>query len=189
MTKVELRTLYKEKRQQITDKEKLKLDDLLLIKLQQLGLPDISTLLSYWPMAHQNEPNTQIFTSYYRHLIPGLQICYPVTTISDCSMKAMLIDEETVYTTSKFGTVEPNSAIEISPIDIDLIFVPMLAYDADGYRVGYGKGFYDRFLARCHASVLTIGFSYFEPVNKIDDRNSFDVPLNYCITPQDIYEF
>jgi len=189
MTKQALRKFYKAKRQSITDKEKLKLDDLLLIRFQQLGVPDISCLMSYWPMAHQNEPNTQLFTSYYRHLIPGLQICYPVTNVADCSMDAMLIDEDTVYRTSNFGVTEPDSTTVVEPEAIDLVFVPMLAYDTEGYRVGYGKGYYDRFLQRCHSEVLTIGFSYFEPVNNIEDRNGFDVPLNYCITPDTIYEF
>jgi 5-formyltetrahydrofolate cyclo-ligase len=189
MTKAALRKLYKAKRLALTDKEKMKLDDLLLIQFQQLGVPAISCLMSYWPMPHQHEPNTQLFTSYYRHLIPNLHICYPVTNINDLSMQAMLIDEDTVYTTSNFGVTEPISDMVVPPAEIDLVFVPMLAYDNQGYRVGYGKGFYDRFLQQCHPSVITIGFSYFEPVNKIEDRNGFDVPLNYCITPDTIYEF
>jgi 5-formyltetrahydrofolate cyclo-ligase len=65
----------------------------------------------------------------------------------------------------------------------------MLICDTKGYRVGYGKGFYDRYLAHCRKDVVKIGFSYFDPVEKITDTDQFDVPLTYCITPQHIYEF
>ncbi|HEX8461529.1 MAG TPA: 5-formyltetrahydrofolate cyclo-ligase, partial [Segetibacter sp.] len=73
--------------------------------------------------------------------------------------------------------------------EIDLVFVPLLAYDKRGYRVGYGKGFYDRYLSLCKPEVLKVGFSYFGPEESIDDTHQFDVPLNYCITPDNIYEF
>jgi 5-formyltetrahydrofolate cyclo-ligase len=55
--------------------------------------------------------------------------------------------------------------------------------------VGYGKGCYDRFLALCRPDIIKIGFSYFEPINEISDTDKFDIPLNYCITPERIYEF
>jgi 5-formyltetrahydrofolate cyclo-ligase len=69
------------------------------------------------------------------------------------------------------------------------VLVPLLAFDESGYRVGYGKGFYDRFLQQCRKDVLTVGFSYFDAIDKIEDTHQFDVPLNYCITPHRIYEF
>jgi 5-formyltetrahydrofolate cyclo-ligase len=69
------------------------------------------------------------------------------------------------------------------------VFVPLLAFDNDGYRVGYGKGFYDKFLAKCRPDVLKVGLSYFDAIDTISDRAQFDIPLNYCITPQRIYEF
>ena len=76
-----------------------------------------------------------------------------------------------------------------SGLQVDLVLVPLLAFDTEGFRVGYGKGFYDRYLANCRADVVTIGFSYFGPVDKITDTGQFDVPLTYCITPQHTYEF
>jgi 5-formyltetrahydrofolate cyclo-ligase len=67
--------------------------------------------------------------------------------------------------------------------------VPLLAFDEKGFRVGYGKGFYDRFLKQCKDGGIKIGLSYFNPIDTIEDAGEFDVPLNFCITPQKVYVF
>ena len=189
MIKQELRIKYKELRKQISSKEKLKFDDLMLLQLQQINLNETQSLLTYWGIANNNEPNTHLFSSYLRHIIPNLQMAYPVADFSTNEMKAILIDEETVYCKNEYGITEPKFGDEIDASEIDLVFVPLLVCDKQGYRVGYGKGFYDKYLATCNENVITIGFSYFEPIDKIEDTNSFDIPLCCCITPNDIYEF
>ena len=50
-------------------------------------------------------------------------------------------------------------------------------------------GCVDRFLASCRPDCLRLGLSYFDPVERIDDANELDVPLNFCITPQQAYAF
>jgi 5-formyltetrahydrofolate cyclo-ligase len=64
-----------------------------------------------------------------------------------------------------------------------------LCFDLRGFRVGYGKGFYDRFLKKCRADCKKIGLSFFEPVKEISDIEEFDVALNFAVTPQEIYNF
>jgi len=100
-----------------------------------------------------------------------------------------LINEDTAYTTNQYGITEPKEGIELKPTDLDLIFVPLLICDEQGFRVGYGKGFYDKFLAQCKSDAITLGFNYFSPIDKIQDTDEYDIPLNYCITPEHIYEF
>jgi len=87
------------------------------------------------------------------------------------------------------GIGEPTTGELIYPEELDMVFVPMLAYDKKGFRVGYGKGFYDRYLQMCRRNVIKVGFSYFEPEEAIPEVNEFDIPLNLAITPQSIYEF
>ncbi len=189
MNKQQLRDIYTKKRNQLSSKEKMKMDDLLLLQLQKMDLSNIQTLFTYWPMPHKHEPNTIPFTNYLRHMIPGLQIAYPVMQLNDASMQAILINEETVYHTNSFGINEPNGTVEMHPMDIDLVFVPLLAFDVHGNRIGYGKGFYDKFLMQCAHDIIKIGFSYFNAEDSIDDANEYDVPLTFCITPEHIYEF
>lgn len=189
MTKQELRKEYREKRKLITPSEKLKMDDLMLMQLQDLDFNGVETLMSYWPLNDYAEPNTHIFTQYVEFLIPELKVCYPKTDFTDNSMQAVLTTDETVFAKNEKGLEEPKDGKIITKNNIDLVFVPMFVCDAKGYRVGFGKGFYDRFLADDYLNMVMIGFSYFDPVESIDDVNEFDIPLDICITPHNIYNF
>jgi 5-formyltetrahydrofolate cyclo-ligase len=189
MTKEALRKEYKAKRAALHSSDRLRMDDLLLLQFQQFDFSDIETLFSYWPIDTHGEPNTHLFSGYLRHMVPGLTIAYPVTDENSISMTALAIHEDTVYRTNEWGITEPKEGYVLLPEQIDLVLVPLLVFDQAGYRVGYGKGFYDRYLSRCRKEVISIGFSYFDPVEKITDTDQFDVPLSYCITPQKTYEF
>ncbi len=189
MTKRTLRQLYKSKRNEIADKDRLKWDDLMLIQFQKMDLSFIHTVLSYWPLENQVEPNTRLFTGYLRHMFPNIVLCYPVTDMATIQMKALVVNENTLYTKNALGIIEPDEGELMQPEKVDLVLVPLLAYDINGFRVGYGKGYYDRYLASCSENCLKIGFSYFDPIDQITDTDQFDVPLSSCITPYRTYEF
>lgn len=189
MTKAEARKLYKEKRVALSAHERAKLDDLLLIQLQSVQLPFISFLLSYWPMEQSNEPNTHLFTDYIEFQNPELIICYPKTNFVTATMSAVRTDDDTRFRKNEYQLYEPGDGIEINAGALDIIFVPLLAFDKKGFRIGYGKGFYDRYLTQCRADCIKIGFSYFAPIDAIADASDFDVPLNLCVTPDTVYVF
>ena len=100
-----------------------------------------------------------------------------------------LLTDSTKFTLSSWGVPEPLEGIPISPQKLDVVFVPLLAFDRDGNRVGYGKGYYDRFLSECRKNVIKVGVSFFKAENKIMDVNKTDIKLNYCVTPDHIYSF
>ncbi|HYC29221.1 MAG TPA: 5-formyltetrahydrofolate cyclo-ligase [Chitinophagaceae bacterium] len=189
MTKAALRTIYKDKRKELSDTDRMKLDDLVLIQFQRLQLPHVQTLLSYWPIPTHHEVNTLPLTDFMQFRVPGLTLAYPRTIHEDISMEAIIVHDDTEYITTPYGITEPQGGELLPPEELDMVFVPMLAYDERGYRVGYGKGFYDRFLKLCKDGVIKIGFSYFAPEPLISDVNDFDIPLNFAITPERIYEF
>ncbi|HRO74866.1 MAG TPA: 5-formyltetrahydrofolate cyclo-ligase [Crocinitomicaceae bacterium] len=90
---------------------------------------------------------------------------------------------------SKFGIPEPTYGQEITSEKLDFVFVPLLCVDEKGYRVGYGKGFYDRFLSACRKDCVFIGLSFFEPIATIEDRHENDVPLHFVVTPTNVFRF
>ncbi len=188
MNKEEVRSKFKEKRKLLSAKACLQYDDLLLIQFQQKNFFSVQSLMTYWPSSKQVEPNTHLFSSYLRHMIPGLKICYPKIN-SNNEIDSILIDENTTYVTNDLGITEPKEGLLIEPSSINMILVPLLIFDQKGYRVGYGKGFYDRFLVNANKDAILVGFSYFEPIQIITDTNEFDIPLTLGITPEHIYEF
>lgn len=189
MLKKELRKLFREKRNALAAAEKAKLDDQLLIQFQTVDLPMLSTVFSYWPIEENTEPNTHLFTDFLEFRLPELQLGYPKIDTTTGIMQGILVDDDTRFTRNHFNVYEPENGEVITATDIDLVIVPLLAFDQEGYRVGYGKGYYDKFLAGCREDCIKAGFSYFEPVTAIDDCHDFDVPLDLCITPQAVYVF
>lgn len=189
MLKSEARNTYRIKRASLTSAERIKLDDLLLIQLQKLELPFITFLLSYWPIESNAEPNTHLFSDYMEFCNPELILCYPKTNFSSLEMTAIQTNDDTRFRKNQYEIYEPEDGDMVNQAGIDMVFVPLLSFDKQGFRTGYGKGFYDRFLQGCRAECLKIGFSYFDPVDCFEDRNDFDVPLDLCVTPSKIYEF
>lgn len=189
MRKSAARKLFRERRTALTAAERIKLDDLLLIQLQTIDLPFITFLLSYWPIEDNHEPNTHLFTDYLEFKNPELIVCYPKTDFTNNAMQALQTDDDTRFRKNQYGIYEPEEGNAVNPPGMDMVFVPLLAFDKRGYRVGYGKGFYDRYLQQCRPDCIRIGFSYFEPITLIEDRSEFDVPLNLCVTPDTVYVF
>lgn len=189
MKKTEARKLYRTERSRITSVQKQKLDDLLLIQFQKLSLPPLQTVLSYMPIEENNEIDTFLVTRFLAFSNPGLVIAYPRLTAGSHEMEAIAVDEDTRFVRNSYNIYEPADGMVLSPEDLDLVIVPTLVCDEKGNRVGYGKGFYDRYLKQCGEQCLHAGISYFEPVPRIEDANEFDVPLKYCITPQTVYVF
>jgi 5-formyltetrahydrofolate cyclo-ligase len=189
MLKKEARKLYREKRNTLTAVEKSKLDDLLLIQFQTLDLPLLTNVLSYWPVEENKEPDTHLVVDYLRFKFPELQVLYPRSDFTTNEMRAVAVNRDTRFVKNEFNIYEPEEEDIVLQEEIDMIIVPLLAVDRRGFRIGYGKGFYDKFLSRTKQDCIRAGLSYFDPLDSIDDCNEFDVPLNLCITPHKTYVF
>lgn len=189
MIKSEARKLFRQQRLELARKDKNRFDDLLLIQFQRASLPFIHHLLSYWPIEEYNEPNTHLFTDYIEFMNPRLEISYPRTTPGTSLMQAIHTLEGASFIRNEYNIAEPREGSVVDPQKLDMVFVPLLVFDRQGFRAGYGKGFYDRYLAQCRPDCLKVGFSYFEPVDRLEDTDPYDIPLNLCITPQQTYVF
>ena len=189
MHKEEARGIYKEKRKELSGPERAKSDDLMLIQFQRIEFPHIDHLLSYWPIEENNEPNTHLFNEYIEFKNPAIKFLYPITDFDKQEMEAVEVNTDTAFQKNGWNIHEPMDGTITDAMSIDMIFVPLIIFDRQGYRIGYGKGFYDRYLQRCRPDCLKVGFCYFEPIDIIESTHEFDVPLNLCITPNNAYVF
>jgi 5-formyltetrahydrofolate cyclo-ligase len=189
MTKAELRKIYKEKRRGVSIQQAEKFTDMVLINFQQLDVPFVSCVHTYLASQKLREVNTSSLIRYLEFKNPGLKILVPKIDITSGNMHHLHFNDEVELVDNSLGIAEPSEGESVSPDEIDLVLVPLLAFDEMGYRVGYGKGYYDKFLSECRPDAVKIGISFFGPVERIDDIDPFDIPLNYCVTPQQNFEF
>ncbi len=189
MTKAALRKIYKEKRKEISGKEIEIWTDLILINFQKIDLPFLSCIHTYVASQKLGEVETLHLIEFLQFKNPGIKIVVPKIDITSGNMEHFHFEDDVQLIENFFGIAEPKEGNKISPEEIQLVLVPLLAFDKGGYRVGYGKGFYDRFLSECGKDVLKIGLSFFKAEEQITDINQFDIPLNYCVTPEHIYDF
>jgi len=189
MTKKELRKIYKEKRSQLTFQQAEKYNDFILINFQQLQLPFISCMHTFLSSEKLMEPDTSAIIRYMQFKNPGVAVVAPKIDFASGKMQHLHFHEETELAENKYGILEPIKSSFLDAKEIDLVLVPLLAFDKKGSRVGYGKGHYDKFLATCRVDVIKIGISFFAPIDAIEDIDQFDIPLNFCATPEQVFEF
>ena len=187
MLKSAARKLLLKQRQALTISDCLKMDDLLLIQLQRLDWSNVHCIGSFFPLEAHNEPNAILFIKYLKAIIPGLVVAYP--RIDEITSTMQFYVETDQLEMNRFGIYEPLPTQLITQDQLDAVLVPLIGFDLVGHRIGFGKGFYDRYFEKYPLQKPRIGISYFEPVSKIEDTHEFDVPLTHCITPSNSYEF
>lgn len=190
MNKHELRQHYKRKRGKLSDKE---------IKEKSLSIANQLLDLPIWNQTFYHvflsiSKLKEIDTEFLLHILTGKDkhIVVSKSDFDTHELRHFLLTDTLSLKTNPWGIPEPvenNEAIEIPPKKINVVFVPLLAFDKTGHRIGYGKGFYDRFLAECRPETIKIGLSFFPPEEKLMEILTTDIPLDYCATPEKIYQF
>tara|TARA_R110002049_G_scaffold37208_1_gene117530 strand:+ start:89862 stop:90428 length:567 start_codon:yes stop_codon:yes gene_type:complete len=187
MTKDELRKKYKALRNDLSINQ---VDDLsLAIANQLLKLPIWE--FSFYHIFLSIEAHKEVNTDYILNILSGKDkhIVISKSDFETGNMTHFLLTDSTVIKKNHYNIPEPVDGIEIPHDKIEVVFIPLLAFDKQGHRVGYGKGFYDRFLANCKAETLKIGLSFFESEEGILDVFESDIGLDYCVTASKIYKF
>lgn len=187
MTKTELRKLYKLKRHALNAEAIEDLSFEIANRLLKLPIWDKSYYHVFLSIQEFKEVNTETILN----ILSGKDknIVISKSNFKTLEMTHYLLTDSTVIKIGHFNIPEPVDGIEISNEKIEVVFVPLLAFDKSGYRVGYGKGFYDIFLKKCHPKTLKIGLSFFEVEDVIEDTNENDIKLDFCVTPNQVYKF
>jgi 5-formyltetrahydrofolate cyclo-ligase len=188
-TKKDIRKQYLEKRLNLPDDLSTTLNRQLLEQCRQLDYSRFSLAHIFLPITEKKEVDTLALVDWVRIVWPDIQWVLSKSDLSTGLMQHYLWEPDTLLVNNKYGIPEPQTGTLIPPPMIDLVFVPLLAFDQKGHRVGYGKGMYDRFLQECRPDATKIGLSLFDPVDSITDTDALDVPLDMAMTPDRIYIF
>ena len=187
MTKQELRKKYKDYRSNLSLNDIEEKSIAIANKILELPIWNNEYFHIFLSIIEHTEVNTEFVLS----ILSGKDK-HIVLSKSDFDTQKMtnyLLTDSTKITVNDWNIPEPIDGIEIPSKNIDVVFVPLLAFDKQGNRVGYGKGFYDRFLSECKPEIIKIGLSFFEAENLIQDIFERDVKLDYCVTPEQVYKF
>jgi 5-formyltetrahydrofolate cyclo-ligase len=186
MDKYSFRKKYKAQRTALTETA---MEDMsLAISNRTLELPIWES--TYYHVFLTISEKKEVNTEFLLHILQGRDksIVVSKSNFSNHEMQHFLLQEHTPLAISDYGIPEPVEGLEVPVKQLDVIFVPLLTFDRNGNRLGYGKGFYDRFLKSCKKEAVFVGLSYFEAEDFLPHQSS-DIPLNYCVTPSQIYSF
>jgi 5-formyltetrahydrofolate cyclo-ligase len=176
MKKAEIRKIVLAQRTQLAEKEFLELTQRVIETLAPFLNPG-KTIASFKAIPHRNELSLDSLIGDF---------AFPRVLSEDGSME---MAKSPNFVNSHWGIPEPVGGVVLNPSDFDIVLIPLLAFDLAGNRVGYGKGFYDRFLVNCRPDCLKIGISLFDPVTLIQDVEGHDIRLDIAISPAQLYDF
>ena len=187
MHKKELRSKYKSLRASLSENEIEEKSLAIANKLLALPIWENTYFHIFLPIIEQKEVDTEVIL----HMLAGKdkEIIVSKSDFESRKMTHFLLTDATKIKKNDYNIPEPIDGIEIPTSKIEVVFVPLLAFDKKGNRVGYGKGFYDRFLSECNPETIKIGLSFFDPEELISDVNDDDIRLNYCVTPNTVFSF
>ncbi len=192
LTKASLRKEYLGRRLTLPTNEIALNNNLIVQKtLDMLAEQAFKVLHTFLPQDNRKEIDTRKLIATLRISSPDSIITVPYVIPGSRQMRHYVLSDETLFIKNQWGIPEPDpyQALEISPESVDVVVVPLLAFDKLGYRVGYGAGYYDRFLAECRPDVIKIGLSFFDPVDQIEDIDQYDIAMSYCVTPERVWQW
>jgi 5-formyltetrahydrofolate cyclo-ligase len=186
MLKAEIRKRALKDRLLLSDTNYAKLNEALLKQFKTLDFSRINTLHIFLPISEKREPDTFPLIKWLGKNHPEIKIIVPKADFETALMTNHEYLGKGDLKKNLYNILEPQKG-NLHEGEVDLVVIPLLAFDRQGYRVGYGKGFYDRFLEGLNAQ--KIGLSLYPAIEKIDDVNEHDIKLDFCITTTEVIKF
>ncbi|HMJ08572.1 MAG TPA: 5-formyltetrahydrofolate cyclo-ligase [Pyrinomonadaceae bacterium] len=187
MNKAELRKLYLARQKNLSAAERDERSERIAQAFfRDLDLSQVSFLHCFLPIAKFNEVDTaNIFKRVWAEF-PDIRTLVPRVNFETGIMESVVYSADDELVQNLWGIHEPMHKKTVPAINVDMVIAPGVCFDKRGHRVGYGKGFYDRFLGTCRPDCVKIGVSLFAPVEEISDIHDGDVQLEFVVTPDEI---
>ena len=189
MKKSELRQTYLARQKAISQEDRLERSEAIAdLFIRTFDLGRIKFLHSFIPIKKFNEVDTKLIFEKVWLDFPDIQIVVPRVDHKTNEMKSLIFDRDTELFSSAWEIDEPAHDEIVADDEIDMVLTPGVCFDKAGHRVGYGKGFYDRFLRKCRSDCVKVGLSFFDPVERIDDVHDGDVRLDFIVREEEVFD-
>jgi 5-formyltetrahydrofolate cyclo-ligase len=190
MTKANLRKEYLQKRVALSDEDYFRYNrQLYELFFSCVDLSLIHVLHTFLPMAKKKEPDTWLIVDRIRREFPHIRLSIPKINVKTNQLESYYFEGLHQLSENNWGIAEPKQGNPTPTEKIDMVLVPLLAFDQQGHRIGYGKGHYDRFLSTCRHDCQRVGISFFPPLRPISAMEGHDEKLNAVITPNQFFQF
>ena len=190
MTKAQLRHDYLAKRQLLSVQERERASAEIITRFfANFNLSTIKVLHCFIPIDRFGEVDTRPVFQRTWSDFPAVVTVVPRVDRDTGELESLLYGPDTELKHNRWQIGEPMHNDRVEPPEIDIVIVPLLCFDCRGHRVGYGKGYYDRFLARCRPDCQKVGLCMFAPIDAIPEAHEGDIRLDACITPTEIINF
>lgn len=181
MIKQELRAHMRQLAKQQSSKRLAHADAVIVRKLIELVRQHGFQSIGVYASKDASEPDIPAFIDEI--LTQNITVCLP--RIHDSTtMDFYQIQQDEKLQANQFGIAEPlkEPAKLISPIELDAIIIPGLAFTGDGKRLGRGKGYYDRYLRQVHSDCLKIGVCYSYQIQESIFTDELDLDVDLVIS-------
>ncbi len=199
MTKQEIRKIFLERRKNLSTCQQNDISEAIatnffsFLSKKLLENRIINYIHIFLPITSKNEIDTFLIIRKIQKEYPEIKLLVPKVNLEIMQIENYLLEENFILKLNKWNILEIENGKKIDNSVIDIVLLPLLAFDKNGCRVGYGKGFYDKFLEQCYQEgnkkIIKIGLSSENNAIFIEDLNEFDQKINFCITPIGIIKF
>lgn len=185
LTKKELRIIYKQKRSALSSDEVIFLSEKIFENfIDRFEIKPNSHIHCFISIPSKKEVETKSFFNYCFE--NDIRVYVP--KIVGENLISVEIFSNTEFETNNWGVIEPVSNVAAEVVTFDYCITPLLYCDAHGNRVGYGKGFYDKFFEKSNVN-MKIGVNFFEINEIVSDFNINDISLDFLVTPFSVKGF
>jgi len=189
MDKNTLRKVYLEKRKFLSQAEYESRNEMLSHRfIQFIERHQFKSIHSFIPIKKNKEPDTFPFIQFLWTQKADIDVLTGVSDLKSPIMKHVKITQETTFLENAWGIPEPKDGISYPVDKIDCVLVPMVVGSKSGHRIGYGKGYYDRFLQKCSSETLFVGITLGPLLDGNLYSDHYDIPMDVMITPYEVME-
>ncbi len=187
-TKTEFRRIFKNRREHF-DEAAIEIQSKKIGKLAfsyiEKKFPK-SNIHLYLPIKHLREVDTFGLLSKLQK--EGYSCFSSITDFNTMNMNTVYLPKGSKFAADEKGIPVPRPLILAKDVKLDLVILPLLAYDRFGTRLGYGFGYYDKFLSKLHPEPFKLGLSFFLPEKKLPSE-AHDIKMNGCVCPEGVIMF